>query len=100
MFWSTLFALSALSAPTQLGTFEVVDVARTAAWAGKLGHRVTETITVKSERGTFTMELMRYHTRVAGKPRTYSKGDLLSITGIVEGTHISADPTSVRPVRL
>lgn len=91
MFWSTIAALATLGAPAQLGSFEVVDVERHSAWAGKLGQRVTETLTVKGEHGTFRVSLVRYHTRIVGTAPAYSKGDLLSISGVMVGHRILGD---------
>lgn len=50
-----------------LGIFDLVDYERKETFAGKLGNRVKEKLTLKQEGKTFTLSFGAFHTRIAGQ---------------------------------
>lgn len=50
-----------------LGIFDLVKYERIEVFAGKLGNRVSETLTLKQGGKTYSLSFGRYHTRVAGQ---------------------------------
>lgn len=50
-----------------LGVFDLVKYERIEVFAGKLGNRVSEKLTLKQGEKTYTLSFGRYHTRVAGQ---------------------------------
>lgn len=50
-----------------LGIFDLVKYERIEVFAGKLGNRVSEKLTLKQGGKTYSLSFGRYHTRVAGQ---------------------------------
>lgn len=50
-----------------LGVFDLVKYERIEVFAGKLGNRVSEKLTLKQGEKTYSLSFGRYHTRVAGQ---------------------------------
>jgi hypothetical protein len=50
-----------------LGVFDIVKYERSEVFAGKLGNRVSEKLTLKQGEKTYTLSFGRYHTRVSGQ---------------------------------
>lgn len=80
----TAFCTLSIAALTlDMPSYEVVDVQRREAFAGKLGYRVDETLTLKSDDKTFHVKLYREHSRFGKTASAFQKGDrvMLSIHG-------------------
>lgn len=84
-------------AKPSLGIFEVTKYERIEVYAGKLGNRVKETLTLKRDGKVFTLGFYRYHTRVAGKTITpFCPGCPVEIKkGTIKGSKITADRADV-----
>lgn len=59
--------------------FKVVSVDRHEAYAGRLGHRVEQTIIAEKDGKRYEIKLGRTHTAIRGSTKTYSAGDSIKI---------------------
>ncbi len=50
-----------------LGVFDLVKYERIEVFAGKLGNRVSEKLTLKQGEKTYTLSFGQYHTRIGGQ---------------------------------
>lgn len=86
---------SSQTKPTKpsLGVFELTKYERIEVYAGKLGNRVKETLTLKRDGKTFTLGFYRYHTRVDGKTITpFCPGCTVEVKkGSIKGSVITAE---------
>ena len=55
--------------------FRVVDVERNESYAGRLGRRVEQTLTVERDGKRYEIRMGRAHTGIHGSVRSYSTGD-------------------------
>lgn len=62
----TAFPQTPAKSPS-LGVFDLVKYERIEVFAGKLGNRVSEKLTLKRGEKTYLLSFGRYHTRVAGQ---------------------------------
>ena len=65
-----LVAIAAIDAD-----YRVVDVDRRESFAGRLGRRVEQTLTVERDGKRYEIRMGRAHTGIRGSVRTYSAGD-------------------------
>jgi len=72
------------------GEYKVVRVERTEAFAGKLGRRVEETLTVERDGTTYTVHLHGYHTAITRNRHEYHEGETIRLHGTVHGNQIDA----------
>lgn len=72
------------------GDFKVVRVERKEAYAGKLGRRVSETLTVERDGVTYTVKLHEYHTALNRRARDYREGETIRLRGDIHGNQIDA----------
>jgi hypothetical protein len=91
---ATMTALSQTKpTPKSLGVFELTQYERKETFAGKLGNRVKEKLTLKQAGKQYTLTFSAFHTRVAGQtvkpfcpgcPVEVKRGKILKSTVVAE----------------
>lgn len=69
----------ALSQPA-MADYKVVSVERQETYAGKLGHRINQTIVAERDGKRYEIKL-RNHTAIRGSVKNYSQGDSIKVDG-------------------
>lgn len=81
----TVIALSVLNP-----SYTVIDVNRTEVFAGKLGTKVQQTLTLSDAATKFTVRLSTQHTHCSHSIATFKVGDHVSLKSIPFGGWIDA----------
>lgn len=69
--------------------YQVMEVRRNAAFAGKLGNRIDDVLIVSANNQQFRVRLGRAHTRF-GEVKAFQTGDILTLKGLRLGNEIFA----------
>ena len=80
-------------------TYVVVEARRSVSFAGKLGQRVEDHLTVSKDGSTYEVTIGRRHTQIHGHLATYRAGDELLIEGTHTGNKIFALPDGITVLR-
>lgn len=72
--------LLTLAAPTQDAVFEIIASDRKLTFAGRLGKRVDDTLTLMADGKEYTVRLAPAHSRF-GMPKAFEKGERIRIDG-------------------
>lgn len=82
--------LAPLTNSSQANVYQVESVDRTESFAGRLGTRVVDTLTLKGQGESLQIHLSRQHTR-CGPVMAYQVGDRVAVTGAKAGATIMRD---------
>jgi hypothetical protein len=80
--------LSAHVSPIADAEYKVVSVDRHEAFAGKLGRRVEQTLTVERDGQRYEIRLSRSHTAIRGSVKNLAAGDMLKLGSLDWGTQV------------
>lgn len=92
--WGTLTLVS--PQVSELGQFEVLADDRKERFAGKLGYRVEEALTVKEGGRRYRVLLPTVLTRNPSRLPKWSPGQIVAVRGRIRGTTIWAERKDVR----
>jgi hypothetical protein len=81
--------------PTQDHVYRVVDFQRRLVFAGKLGNRIEDTMTVAHGDKMFRIRFAPLHDRF-GKVAVFEKGTMVTIRGAIDGDRIVANRENVK----
>ena len=70
--------LPLVAVPPADAEYRVLDVSRREVFAGKLGHRLEQTLTVERDGKRYEVRLSRAHTGIRGSVRSYASGDVVT----------------------
>jgi hypothetical protein len=97
MIVSALITLAAIPSTPVADVYEVTDSRRESHFAGRLGHRIEDSLTVTRDGRTYTVTIGRRHTRFEKRPHQFRAGDRVHISGAVRGNRIMVLPGDIRP---
>ena len=80
--------LSAHVSPMTGAEYKVVSVDRQEAFAGKLGRRVEQTLTVEKDGQRYEIRLSQSHTAIRGSVKSIAAGDTLKLDSFHWGTQV------------
>jgi hypothetical protein len=89
-----------LNSPSQAASYKIVDVARNAVFAGKLGDLVHETLTVEKDGQRYTITVRGdYHTACVRRSHRFQDGDQIRISSAISGSEATIDRERISIIR-
>ena len=97
-FLTAVWGAVTLASPqaSDLGRFEVLADSRKDRFAGKLGYRIDETLTVSKEGRRYFVKLPKVRTREPSRLPKWPPGRTVAVRGRVRGSTIWAERKDVR----
>lgn len=87
--------------PVHAADYHIVSIAQQSTFAGRLGQRVRETLTVEAGGKTYTIHLRGdYHTRMTRDSQRLHKGDEIRLPHALQSSEATLDRTSIKLIRL